>query len=386
MAATARHDAPEGFSLSVTPRGVLLPVAGLVLLAVSAVLLAPAIADLPAAWRRLSHGDPAWLVLAGVLELGSFLGHILLFRAVSHGAGSQRIGLRASTEITFAGHAATRLLASGGAGGVALTAWAMRRAGMERAAVAARMTTFLVLLYSVYMAALVVGGVGLFLGLLHGGGAVSVTLVPAGFGLLVIVLGLLTQRVRAGDGAGRVRRLAAPVGEGVRDALRQARSADPGLLGALMWWAFDIATLWACFAAFGSPPPVGVIVMAYFVGTLANLLPLPGGVGGVEGGIIGVFVVFGTDPALALVAVLAYRVFAFWLPIAPGVLAFVSLKRTVARWALQDAGRVESEAWKVLAASSTTRTSSAAWRRWPSRCSPARTWPGPTTRSSSPST
>src|SRR5436190_174405 len=76
-----------------------------------------------------------------------------------------RIGLRASIEITLAGHAATRLLASAGAGGVALTAWAMRRSGMARATVAARMTTFLVLLYSIYMGALVIGGVGLATGL-----------------------------------------------------------------------------------------------------------------------------------------------------------------------------------------------------------------------------
>src|SRR6185312_3820834 len=98
---------------------------------------------------------------------------IVLFRAVSVD-GSRRIGLRASTEITFAGHAATRLFASGGAGGVALTAWALRRAGMARAEVAARMTTFLVLLYSVYMAALVIGGLGLAVGLLPGGGSPAI--------------------------------------------------------------------------------------------------------------------------------------------------------------------------------------------------------------------
>lgn len=56
------------------------------------------------------------------------------------------------------------------------------------------------------------------------------------------------------------------------------------LIGAIAYWTFDIATLWACFHAFGSPPTVAVIVMAYFVGTLANSLPLPGGLGGVEAG------------------------------------------------------------------------------------------------------
>jgi uncharacterized protein (TIRG00374 family) len=81
------------------------------------------------------------------------------------------------------------------------------------------------------------------------------------------------------------------------------------------------------------------VVVAYFVGTLANTLPLPGGIGGVEGGMVGALAAFGVDPALALVAVLAYRVFAFWLPILPGALAFASLRRTVAGWAEEDAGR-----------------------------------------------
>jgi uncharacterized protein (TIRG00374 family) len=106
-----------------------------------------------------------------------------------------------------------------------------------------------------------------------------------------------------------------------------------------MWWGFDVAVLYACFAAFGAPPPVAVVIVAYFVGTLANTLPLPGGIGGVEGGMVGALAAFGVDPGFALVAVLAYRAFAFWLPILPGAVAFASLRRTVAGWAAQDAGR-----------------------------------------------
>ena len=121
------------------------------------------------------NGDMRWLTLALVFEVLSFLGHIVLFRAVAEDGGSGRIGLWASTQINLAGHAATRLFASAGAGGIALTAWAMRRSGMERADVAARMVTFLVLLYGVYMGALVVGGLGLYTGLLPGGGSFAIT-------------------------------------------------------------------------------------------------------------------------------------------------------------------------------------------------------------------
>jgi hypothetical protein len=133
-----------------------------------------------------------------------------------------------------------------------------------------------------------------------------------------------------------VRAVLAPVGQGVRDARSLLARREPGLLGAIAWWAGDVAVLLACLHAFGASPPVAIVVVSYFVGMLANLLPLPGGVGGVDGGMVGALVLFGVDPALAIVGVLAYRGFAFWLPIAPGVAAFVSLRRTVARWARED--------------------------------------------------
>jgi uncharacterized membrane protein YbhN (UPF0104 family) len=278
-------------------------------------------------------------VLALGLEAVSFLGHIILFRAVGDD-GRGRVGMRASTEITLAGHAAMRLFASGGAGGVALAAWALRRSGMERTEVAARMTTFLVLLYAVYMAALVLGGVGLFSGVLPGTAPLALTLVPAACGAAAIAVALALPRLsdvleraqQRGRSIGRIAPAARGVGDGVRDAVRMARRLDSGLLGALLWWAGDVAVLWACFKAFGESPALAVVVMAYFVGMLANLLPLPGGIGGVDGGMVAALVAFGTDPALAIVAVLAYRAFACWLPIIPGAAAWLTLRRTVAGW------------------------------------------------------
>jgi uncharacterized protein (TIRG00374 family) len=105
-----------------------------------------------------------------------------------------------------------------------------------------------------------------------------------------------------------------------------------GLLGAPAWWGFDICVLWAAFHAFGSPPDFTVIWMAYFVGMFGNLLPLPGGLGGVEGGMIGAFAAFGVEIPLVVVAVLAYRAISFWLPTLPGAIAYFQLRRTVARW------------------------------------------------------
>jgi uncharacterized membrane protein YbhN (UPF0104 family) len=257
-----------------------------------------------------------------------------------------RIDWRESYQITMAGLAATRLLAAGGAGGVALTAWALKRSGMDGHTVTRRMTAFLVILYGVYMGALFVDGVGLATGLWGVHAPVAVTIAPAAFGGIVIVAALWMSRLRpvsaapvdgrAGGLRLKLRNLTLSVAAGVRGALGLARSREVGLLGAFAWWGFDIAVLWASFHAFGAVPPISVIIMGYFVGTLANTLPLPGGIGGVDGGMIGAFLAFGVDPATAVLAVLSYRAIAFWLPTVPGLVAYFQLRHTMGEWKAED--------------------------------------------------
>ncbi len=307
----------------------------------------PKLLGLRETWNRLQQGNVWWLVLAFALEVTSFVGYVVLVRAV-FAERRDRIDWRVSYLITMASLAATRLFAAAGAGGIALTAWALRRAGMAPGVVARRLIAFLVILYSVYMGTLVVDGLGLYLGLWPGRAPFAITVVPAIFGGVVILLffgmsllpGDFDRLVarwtwntgQLGVAARRIAKAPAAGAAGVRDALSLLRSRDPQLLGALVWWGFDIATLWACFHAFGASPDKGVIVMAYFVGWLGNTLPLPGGIGGVEGGLIGAFSAFGVNVETAVVAVLAYRAFSFWLPTLPGAVAYFQLRRTVQRW------------------------------------------------------
>src|SRR3954451_22888939 len=166
---------------------------------VAAWFLAPKVGEIGHTWTRVSSGDPVWLLAAVGLEVLSFIGYVLLFRAVFVRSGS-RINWRESYEITMAGLAATRLLAAGGAGGVALTAWALKRSGMDGRTVARRMTSFLVILYGVYMTALLVFGLGLYTGLFSGSAPVGLTLVPAAFGALVIIAALSMSRLRGVTG------------------------------------------------------------------------------------------------------------------------------------------------------------------------------------------
>jgi putative heme transporter len=307
----------------------------------------PKLLGLHETWNRIQHGNGWWFALAFLLEICSFFGYVALFRGVFI-RGRSRIGWTESYQITMASLAATRLFAAAGAGGIALTAWAVRRSGMPARDVARRIIAFLVLLYGVYMVTLVIDGVGLYLGVIPGGGSFAITVVPAIFGAVVIVLfaGIAalpddvqrmlgpwaSSRRRGSRLAYRLAAASATASSGVRTAIELVRARDPSLLGAIAWWGFDIAVLWACFHAFGASPPKGVIVMSYFLGMLGNTLPLPGGIGGVDGGMIGAFTAFGVDVELSVIAVLAYRAFAFWLPTLPGAVAYLQLRRTVQRW------------------------------------------------------
>jgi uncharacterized membrane protein YbhN (UPF0104 family) len=299
----------------------------------------PRVAGLDRTWDRIEDGDPWWLGVGVALELLSFACYVLLFRLVFVRPGSL-LGWRESYRITMAGLAATRLFAAAGAGGIVLTVWALRRSGMERIEVGARMTTFMVLLYGVYMLAVVVFGVALWTGLLPGGGAAGITLVPAVFAgaVIAVALGLAVPRVTRAEWSSRTAAARAAVGSGVRTALALVRARSPAVVAAAGWWAFDVGVLWACLHAFGTPPPVPVVVMSYFVGMAANTLPVPGGVGSVDAGMIGALIAFGVDGGLAIVGVLSYRAFAFWLPTIPGALAFIGLRRTVREWNAAAAG------------------------------------------------
>jgi uncharacterized protein (TIRG00374 family) len=307
----------------------------------------PKLAGITTTVHRIERGDSWWIAIGVLLEVLSFGGYIILFRAVFV-RGYRRLGWVESYEITMAGLAATRLFAAAGAGGVALTAWALRRSGMAPRIVACRMVAFVVLLYFVYAASLLIDGIGLGTGLFPGGGSFALTYVPAIVAVLLLgvtaAVAALPQDVerrigKRAAGSGRTARwlatavtVPALAASGIRTAIELVRTRDPKLLGAIAWWGFDIGVLWAMFHAFGTPPPFTVIWMAYFIGTLGNLLPLPGGLGGVEGGMIGAFAAFGVDFNLSLLAVLSYRAISFWLPTIPGAIAYFQLRRTVSRW------------------------------------------------------
>jgi hypothetical protein len=219
---------------------------------------------------------------------------------------------------------------------------------MARRLVADKTLTFLILTYLPYMGALIVCGFGLRAGLFPGAAPFGLTVVPSVIAAILTTIGVATvlvppdlqrrlegfadRRGRLGTWAQRLANLPASASAGMRDALTHLRYPDPALAGAVLFWGFQVAVLWAAFRAFGDAPPLAVVTMAFFVGMFGNLLPLPGGVGGVEGGMIAALAGFGVDAGQAVVAVLLYRGVTFWLPLIPGVIAYFQLRGTVERW------------------------------------------------------
>jgi uncharacterized protein (TIRG00374 family) len=324
-------------------RSHVLAVGGFVLLALAVLyIVVPQLPGVKHTWEQLNNGNAWWIGVALALEVASMASYIAIFHGVHVPPGSP-IKFRDSYKITMASLAAARLFAAGGAGGVALTAWSLRRSGMARREVATRMIAFLVILYGVYVAAMTICGVGLYLGLFAGPHPFAITIVPAIFGGVAMALfaGIaflprgLERRLRAFATRQLLRRVAAGPASlvaGVRYARHKLRHPDWAMAGAVSWWALNVGVFYASFRAFGHAPTVAVVTQAYFVGMLANLLPVPGGIGVVDGGMIGACVALGVGFHIALIAVLTYRLFAFWLPTIPGVLAYFQLRRSVHRW------------------------------------------------------
>ncbi|MDQ2676245.1 MAG: flippase-like domain-containing protein, partial [Actinomycetota bacterium] len=113
--------------------------------------------------------------------------------------------------------------------------------------------------------------------------------------------------------------------------------------------AANIGIMWASFEAFGLDVAGAVVVQGFFVGMAANLIPgAPGGVGAVDAGMIGTYVLFGLDGGSVFAAVLMYRFIAFWLPLPPGIVAFFQLRRTIAHWEDGDCPADRSDEHAVL--------------------------------------
>jgi uncharacterized membrane protein YbhN (UPF0104 family) len=353
----------RGAALLGSRRQVISLALAVVLMVIAIYVVFPKVVGVGDAVGELDEATWYWLVVALGFNVLRFLAYSSLFRGVLSGEGdddvNRRLDFRASYQITMAGFAATILFSAAGAGGVALTYWALRKAGMERRRAACRMVAFMVLLYTVYLGSLVIFGVLLRVHVLSGETPLAGTIVPAGIaggalviiGLVALLPGDFERRLAAFRRRRKLQALAtgpATLATGVRTALayiRHPTRSASALVGAVGWWAGNIGILWASFHAFHVSVPFGIVVQGYFLGMVANLAPSPAaGVGTVDAGLIGAFVLFGIPAGTVFPAILLFRLVAFWLPIPLGVWAYIQLRHTIQGWAEEPPGAtIQSE-------------------------------------------
>jgi uncharacterized protein (TIRG00374 family) len=314
----------------------LVVVLALVLAAVAIVTLLPGLAGLR---TRLAGAKPSWLALGVGLKMLSGIGFVAIFRVVF----ARALPWRRSFQIGVSELGANALLPTGGAGGLALGAWALRRAGMAPTDVARRTVAFFLVTSVANVVALVLVGLGLATHVLPGDASLALTLVPAAVATLAIAGAVLAGRLAghlqrrlapacgrpSGEGALPLK-LSAAMADGTVDALALLRKGNALLIaGMIAYLFFDLLLLWATFRAFGASPPLAIVWIAYLIGELGGLVPVPGGIGGVDAGLIGTLVLYKVPITDATSAVLAYRAIALWVPALLAAPAFVSLRRAL---------------------------------------------------------
>ncbi len=302
----------------------LISLAVLVALVVGLVLAVP---GLHGVGQAVAHMRPGWIAAAVVLEVLSCLGYVVAFLQVFERAPI-RFGARvALTELAFG--AAVSL---GGAGSVTVGAWMLIERGGPPARIAERSAVLFLLTSAVNVITLALAGLGLFLGILPGPGNPLLSAVPAAVGVGAFVLFLALPRL-VEDGAarrapGRLRTVLETSVESIRDTRDLLLKPNWRILGAIAFLWCDIAALAACFAATGHTPGLATLVLAYQIGYVSNLLPIPGNVGVLDGSLVGMFVLYGVSATTATAATVVYHAIALWIPATWGTITYIILRRT----------------------------------------------------------
>ncbi len=301
-----------------------------VLLSVAIGSLLLAVPGLQGVSRQISQLDPAWVVAAVALELGSCLAFVVIFRQFFN-----RVPPVAARELAWVEQGAGALLPGGGVGALALGGWFLRREGVSRRQVIERSSALFFLTSAVNVFALVAAGGLLAIGVVDGPHDLLRAGLPALGALAVVAVVLVVPLLSRRTGVGRRTGWLADLVDGIDGARHSLVRPSWRMLGALGYLGFDIAALGATFAATGHPLPIAPLVLAYLLGYLANLVPIPGGFGVLEGGLAGALIVYGAPATQATAAVIVYHVIAFWIPSLGGLLAYTLLRRRVGRAAAE---------------------------------------------------
>jgi uncharacterized membrane protein YbhN (UPF0104 family) len=300
-----------------------------VALAVLLITIGLAVPGLRGVLDRLTHAKVGWVVLGVGLEVASCLGYVILVRLVLRRAPAREVRRLAWAEMAFGA-----VVPVGGAGGLAVGAWALRAWGVSWRRIANRSAVIFLLTSAVNTAVLGLAAFGLLVGLGEGRDAGWLAIVPTLVSIVALTfflsLPLWIDRGEKASGEGRVNKALRGLASWVRATEGVAFKPNWRLLGAPAYLLFDITVLWCCLRAFGSHPSVLAVVVGYQVGYLANLLPIPGGIGVLEGGPLGALLLYGLPAAPTATAVIVYHAIALWVPALGGTIGFARLRGAVA--------------------------------------------------------
>ena len=303
---------------------------GLIVLVVLVALaggLVLAVPGLHGVGHTLAHMQLGWIAVGITLEILSCLGYALAFLQVFETTPLRFGGRVALTEQAFG--AAVSL---GGAGSLAVGAWLLIERGHQPARVAERSAVLFLITSAVNVITLTLVGLGLYVGVLPGPHNPLLSAVPAAVGITVLAFFLALPRLSelgaAHRAPGRIQSLLNTTAESVRDTRDLLFKPDWRIAGAFAYLWCDIAVLAACFAATRHSPPLAAIVLAYQIGWMSNLIPIPGGIGVLDGSIIGMLVLYGVAATPAAAATLVYHTISLWIPAMWGTVCFLLLRRT----------------------------------------------------------
>ena len=306
-------------------------VLGVLLLAGAAAILA--VPGLRTAADRASAVDPVWLMGAVALELASCVSFVAIFRRFF-----DELPASAARRLAWIEMGSGALLPGGGVGSLAAGGILLRRGGMSTRRIIEKSSGLFFLTSATNVVGLVAASSLLALGVGRGSRSLLLTLLPAAVGIVGAGLVLATPRSHW-HRSGRSRVLDGVV-NGIQEAERELVRPHWRLLGAFGYLGFDIAVLGLTSAAVGHSVGVPALVLAYIIGYVGNSLPVPGGIGVLEGGLVGALVLYGAPAAPATAAVLLYHTIAFWIPSLGGTIGYVLV--SVRRAASDPAGPATS--------------------------------------------
>jgi uncharacterized membrane protein YbhN (UPF0104 family) len=288
---------------------------------------------------RVVYGRHAWgwllVCLAG--EIVAYGGYVLTIRDIARVDEGPELDLPTSVTTVVAGFGV--FTATRGSGGFAVDYWALRQAGSSPKDATRRVLGLNFLEYVV----LSIGALGASLLLFFGldGHAGSGATLPSLIVVPIIAVGLwLTAPVRVGRlsrlrGNWLKRTFADWVAGAarLRSLVTSPREHGLGVLGNIFYWGGDMLCLWAAIQLVDGQITVAKLVLAYSGGYVLTRRALPaGGAGVVEIALTLALAGLGMPISRALVAVIVYRLFNFWLPILPALAVMPAIRELRVRF------------------------------------------------------